>query len=189
MGSEAKVCYPRAAAIAVAKELCAALAPACERLCVAGSLRRMKQQVGDVEIVYIPRFEKRMWDFFEERPVSLAEETLDRLLRGGVLSYRENRIGGTAWGAKNKLAIHNASGIPVDFFRTTDHAWWNYVVCRTGSRHNNERIATAARLIGWQWNPYDSGFTRLSDGSRHAVFSEQDVFAFVGLPYLEPWQR
>jgi DNA polymerase/3'-5' exonuclease PolX len=184
-----KTRYPRAAAIAVARELCASMAPACARLCVAGSLRRMKPDVGDVEIVFLPRYEKRKWDLFAERDVSLAEEAIDELLRGGVLIPRENRIGGHAWGGKNKLAVHVESGLPVDLFGTVEPSWWNTVVCRTGAKEMNVRIAAAARSMGWQWNPYDSGFTRLADGARHAVASERDVFEFAGLPFLEPWER
>ena len=60
-----KTRFPRAAAIAVARELCEALKPHCERLIVAGSLRRMKQQVGDVEIVYIPKIRKYQIDLLK----------------------------------------------------------------------------------------------------------------------------
>jgi hypothetical protein len=49
----------------------------------------------------------------------------------------------------------------------------------------------AAQAKGWKWNPYGSGFSRAVGLGRevHQVTREQDVFAFVGLPYLEPWQR
>jgi len=55
----AKVKYPRMAALSVAKELCDLLKPVTQRLIVAGSLRRRKEQVGDVEIVFIPKWEHR----------------------------------------------------------------------------------------------------------------------------------
>ncbi len=50
----AKTKYPRADAIAVARELCAVLKPVAARIIVAGSLRRQRPMVGDVEILYIP---------------------------------------------------------------------------------------------------------------------------------------
>lgn len=80
--------WPRGMALAVARELCERMAPACERLVVAGSLRRKAQRVGD-----------------------------------------------------NK------------------------------------------------WNPYGAGFTAIPDGAIVPMESEAAVFAFVGLPYREPWQR
>lgn len=51
----------------------------------------------------------------------------------------------TTWGDKNKLAIHIPSGIHVDFFATTERAWHNYLVCRTGGAENNIAISTAAQ--------------------------------------------
>jgi hypothetical protein len=50
--------YPAALALEVARELCAALKPHCEKLIVAGSLRRRKKDVGDLEILFLPKFEK-----------------------------------------------------------------------------------------------------------------------------------
>lgn len=48
--------FAHALALAVAHELQAAMEAACDRIIIAGSLRRRKVQVSDVEIVYIARF-------------------------------------------------------------------------------------------------------------------------------------
>ena len=66
-----KVTFPRAVAIQVARELCEALKPHCERLIVAGSLRRGKQEVGDVEILYIPKRGLGKDGELFEKPVNL----------------------------------------------------------------------------------------------------------------------
>ena len=42
------------------------------------------------------------------------------------------------------IGLLGASGIPVDFFATTEEAWFNYLVCRTGPAELNTRIASAA---------------------------------------------
>lgn len=184
--------WPRAQALDVARELCAALKPVCERLIVAGSLRRMKEDVGDVEILFVPRFEQRMVDMFESGQFNLAEEVIQRLLDGGVLAKRPSATGGFAWGEKNKLALHRG-GMPVDLFTATTGNWWNYLVCRTGPADSNTRIAMAAQAKGWKWNPYGVGFSRggalAGDHETHVVTSEEDVFTFVGLPFLEPKDR
>ena len=180
--------WPRADALAVAREICARLSPHCERLVVAGSLRRKKQDVGDVEILYISRLEERQADLLTTEMVSLADEEIARMLADGTLSKRPSRTGGTAWGSKNKLALHR-SGLPVDLFRTAAESWWNYLVCRTGPADSNTRIATEAQRRGYQWNPYSSGFTRLADGTTFPMQSEEAVFAFVGLPYCAPEGR
>ncbi len=188
-----KTRFPRAAALTVAKELCDALKPVTTRLIVAGSLRRRKAEVGDVEILFVPVVAQYKTGLFSEdtKSVSLVDECLAGMLKAGVLAKRPNRTGGFAWGEKNKLALHVASGIPVDLFAATDENWFNYIVCRTGPGESNIRIAAAAQKIGWQWNPYGAGFSRPNGLGREErrVTSEREVFEFVGLPYLEPWER
>lgn len=186
--STTKVKWPRAAALEVARELCTRLKPFCEKLIVAGSLRRRKQEVGDVEILYISRTEARPVDMFTIGTVNLADEEIERMLEDGMLTKRASKIGGTAWGEKNKLALHR-SGMPVDLFRTVPDAWFNYLVCRTGPADSNTRIATEAKRLGYRWNPYGAGFTHLTDGTVTPMHSEAAVFEFVGLPHAEPWER
>jgi len=183
-----KVRYPRAAALEVARELCDRLQPFCGKLVVAGSLRRRKATVGDVEICYVSRMEERPLDMFSSAAVSLADEEISKMLADGTLTKRPSKIGGTAWGDKNKLALHR-SGMPVDLFRTSTASWWNYLVCRTGPADSNTRIATEAQRRGYRWNPYGPGYTCLTSGDSNTMDSEEAVFAFVGLPYLEPWER
>jgi len=183
-----KVKYPRAAALAVAKELCDALKMHTERLIVAGSLRRRKLEVGDVEILYIPQFRTVKDGLFDTKQIDLANHELENLIACSVIRARKNINGSTMWGAKNKLAVHVASGIPVDFFAATAENWFNYLVCRTGGAENNMAIASAAQAKGWKWNPYGPGFTR-NDGCTEVATSEPDVFRMTGLPYQEPWER
>lgn len=145
----------------------------------------MRPEVGDVEILYIPRMEERQADLLATEMVSLADEEIAAMRKDGTLTKRHSR---TAWGALNKLALHR-SGIPVDLFRTHERAWWNYLVCRTGPAESNTRIAMAAQRKGFRWHPENVGFTRLSDSSTLVVQSEEHVFAFVNLPYLAPQDR
>jgi DNA polymerase/3'-5' exonuclease PolX len=180
--------FPRAAAIEVARELCQVLRPVTERLIVAGSLRRRRAEVGDVEILFIPITGSEPDGFFDTRVVNLADRQLDQLLAGGRLEPRLSKLGSRTWGQENKLAVHKASGIPVDLFTTNALSWYNYLVCRTGSAENNVRIAAAAKAKGWQWHPYGSGFTDELKQAR-VVQSEREVFEYAGLPYLEPWER
>ena len=187
--------YPRAEAVAVAKAICDALKPLCERLIVAGSLRRRRAEVGDVEILYVPKMrtvEVPSADLFSPPTTGLVDEVdaqLDWFLENGVIRQRLNANGSATWGGKNKLAVHVVSGIPVDFFATTEGIWFNYLVCRTGGQETNVRIASAAKAKGWRWNPYEAGFSHLGSGEHFDVKSERDVFEFVGLPYQEPWER
>lgn len=171
--------WPWLQAMEVAQELWVDLWHFADQVEIAGSLRRLKEEVGDIEIIYIPKLKNRQM-------ASVTDEWIAELLVNGVLKKRPNKRGHFTWGQKNKLALHH-SGIPVDLFAATETNWWNYLVCRTGPAESNMRIASAAIRKGWKWNPYGAGFTR--DGVEYVVKSERDVFDFVELPYLEPWDR
>jgi DNA polymerase/3'-5' exonuclease PolX len=166
------------------------LRPACSRVQIAGSLRRHKPDVGDVEILYIPTMdiEPDPEDLFANRTVSLADGRIEGLIRAGVLEKRKNVNGSEIFGEKNKLMRHIGTGIPVDLFAATEENWFNYLVCRTGPLESNIRICEAAQSKGWKWNPYGVGFSN-TDGETRRMESEVAVFAFVGLPYHEPAGR
>jgi len=189
MTAAARIRYPRAEAVAAAREIVDALDPHCPRLVVAGSLRRRKKTVGDIEIIYISREEDRpsKVDLFSNELVPVVDDEIAAMQNAGILDRRLNSKGTETYGKKNKLMRHVASGIPVDLFSATEDNWWNYLVCRTGGAQNNIQIAQAAKALGWKWNPYGPGFTRRYE--ERQMHSEQDVYAFVGLPYLQPWQR
>jgi DNA polymerase/3'-5' exonuclease PolX len=183
--------FSRDEALAVVRELLPALTAASERIVVAGSLRRGKAEVGDVEFVYISRMENRPvpGTLFDRRDYDLVTVAIEEMERAGVLGRRVNTKGSVMFGDKNKLMVHRASGMPVDFFRTTAECWWNYLVCRTGSAETNQRIAKAAHVMERSWNPYGPGFTDLQTGKVLAAGSEEEVFALCGLDYLEPSHR
>jgi len=191
----AKPRWPYDVALAIADELLKTLEPACERIVIAGSLRRRKPDVGDIELLYVPAVETQRDpnDMFASREINLADEVIRYLEAVGDLERRKNVKGSEVFGPKNKLLRHRRSGINVDLFAATQENWFNYLVCRTGPAESNLQIAMRARERGWKWNPYGVGFSRggpLSGGADvHAVHSEREVFEFVGLPYAEPWER
>jgi DNA polymerase/3'-5' exonuclease PolX len=192
MSLEPKRRWPRATGLEVAEQVLALLAPACERIAVAGSLRRGKPDVGDVEVIYIPRVVR--WpdpaDMFAEMEVNLAEMLIVDGLGIGFLMKRLNAEGREAWGPKNKLARHVQTGMPVDLFAATEANWFNYLVCRKGPAESNGAIASEAQRRGWKWNPYGSGFSRGGhddiEFEERSMDSEAAVFRFVGLA-APPW--
>ncbi len=201
--------FPAAEAKAVVRELLPHLEPACAKdgegkawLRVAGSLRRRKADVGDIEFVYSPAFGPVKDGLFVKEG-NLIDAALEGLVVSRVIEPRHTLKGGVTWGPQNKLAVHCATGIPIDFFSIQVPRFWNYLVCRTGSKETNIRISEAAQERGLAWAPYHGGFTvedlekaraatgrdDLSTGGLILAKSEADVFAIAGLPWLEPWER
>lgn len=182
--------WPRAAAIVVAREICILLKPVTERLVVAGSLRRGKDEVGDVEILFVPKVERVQNGLFAEdvEKMDAADDCINRLVENGRIEKRPSVLGSSTWGTKNKLAIHRASGIPVDFFATTEENWWVSLVIRTGSKEMNLALTTGAQKLGRTLNAYGCGVTE-SDGTVIPATSEQHVFELCGVPYRDPHKR
>ena len=161
----------------IAENLKSLLAPVCEKIEVAGSIRRQKTEVGDIELLCIPRY---------VAAVDQLDREIGALMIQGILGHRRTRRGTRIYGPKNKLLIH-INGIGVDIFSTDEQCWPVALVVRTGGKETNKRIATAALRKGWRFHAYGSGFST-PDGEI-VCRSEREVFEAVGLPYLEVWER
>ena len=164
---------------AIAEELKELLAPACEQIEIAGSIRRRKPDVGDIELLTIPKY---------TTGVNQLDREIGTLMMLGILGFRLNKRGSRVYGPKNKLLTHLPSGIGVDIFSTDNECWPVALVVRTGGKSTNKEIASRAIERGMRFHAYGRGFTRVDD-SELICRSEQDVFKAVGLRYLEPWER
>jgi len=187
--------YPLQDAVPIAEKFIERLLPHCVHICIAGSIRRRKPFVKDIEILLVSQTVSvtDAGDFFGHSIKRLAADlALEKLLEIGVIVKRPNVDGHLCWGQENKLATHVKSGMPVDFFFTTPEKWFNALVVRTGPTKSNKAIAEAAMKMGWNWHAYGDGFTR-NEGEhpidRHRVTSEMDCFHFVNLPHLAPEKR
>ena len=180
--------WPRAEVLAVAEELQALFAPACERIAIVGSVRRGLDFCSDVELLFVSRLSERPDGLFDSRIVNVAAEVCDKLLADGVLAKRPNKNGHFAWGEANKLSVHVASGIPVDLFSCPPQNYWVSLVIRTGSKETNLRLTNGAIERGGRLNAYGSGVS-WKDGTHTEAKSEQGVFALCGIKYLEPCDR
>lgn len=184
-----KTKWPKDKAMIVASELLYLLQPFCERIVIAGSLRRGKALVGDIEFLFIPKYEEQPDGLFDKIKVDLAAEAIQDLLRRDVLAMRPNVNGGFSWGRENKLAFHRPSGIPVDLFSTTSEKWFVALVIRTGSKETNLRLTTGANYLNRTLNAYGVGVTDRKTGEIIPATSERHVFELAGVPYIEPHER
>jgi DNA polymerase/3'-5' exonuclease PolX len=176
--SKVPIAYTAAQAVAV--ELCERLRPACERLQIAGSLRRQAATVGDLEIVCIPRLAWEL-DLFGEpsgRPVDLVDVALREL--GGVRTKDGPRF--------KQFAFR---GLPVDLFLVKPETWGVQLALRTGSADFSHWLVTACRQGGARPDTLliREGRVWRPDGGMLETPEERDVFAALGLAWLEPQAR
>src|SRR5688572_21978985 len=108
-----------------ADELVQGLEPLCAAICVAGSLRRGKQEIGDVEIVAMPTNIPAFWAVVNDW-VNKGRAT--KALYG--TSYR--------WGEKYRGIEYE--GIRFEFFLADQNNWGYQLALRTGPADANEFV-------------------------------------------------
>ncbi len=152
-------------ASAIADKYVAILAPYCERIAIAGSIRRRKAQVNDIEIVCIPR-QKDMYEF-----------------AGIVRSWK--KVKGEPSGRYTQRIL--PEGISLDLFMAAADNWGLIVAIRTGSA-NFSRLVLAR---GWVKRGYHSegGILHAQDGAPRYIREERDLFDLIGIPFIDPSAR
>jgi len=147
---------------AIASEVIGRLAPFCDRIEVAGSIRRRKPFPADIDIVLIP---SDLWNLTAE---------IKRL--------------GPAIMSGDKLKQVDYHGVQLDLYFATSKTWATLLLIRTGSKENNIRLATLAKKRGWHLAANGDGLFD-EEGRRVAGDSEESIYEALRLPWQEPWQR
>lgn len=184
---------PLAEAHVLADELVALLSPYCERLEVVGSIRRQRPTIGDVELLAVPiaQVGLDLFGFQATPPVYMLDEACQGMVHDdGVLGHRLDKNGRPAFGARYKRLSYKEVGL--DLFSVLSPAQWGVLsVIRTGSADFSQRLVTPLEKGGWM--PRNllcrDGALWTTDGHKLVTPSEQDVFAFLGRPYVAPELR
>lgn len=162
----------------IAEKIKAVLESSCRRIVIGGSIRRQKPEVGDIELLVIPKYVDG---------ADMLDAKIQTMIYYDMLGYRLNKLGSKVYGPKNKLLVHIPSGIGVDVFSTDERCWPVALVVRTGGKVTNQRIATAALRKGYRFHAYGLGFS--TPRGEIICRSEREVFEAVNLPFKEPWER
>lgn len=174
-----------AEAAMVASALVEHLRPACARIEIAGSIRRRKPEVSDIEIVCIPRLvDGPSVDLFAPPPkVSALDAMLADLERSGRLVQHPTA---RADGARYKKRWATKAGIQMDLFIVLPPAEWGPLFAiRTGPADFSTRAVMALRERGLRC---EDG--RILRGNEVVPCpEEEDFFRLAGLPLLPPWDR
>jgi len=171
----------------VAREVIGALWPACERVEVAGSVRRRKLAPKDIEIVFIPKMVERPTDMFNTTHEPATDLVVDRLVEQKVLAWDEDVKRN---GPRYKRLIHVAEKVVVELFAAQADNWGLILALRTGPGDFNKMIVSHP----WQGGamPMDmmmqDGYL-WRRGEKLASRSEEKFFEQMGLPYWSPEAR
>src|SRR5262245_24912676 len=151
-------------AIPIAKQLCAQLESVAERVAYAGSLRRMKEIVHDVDILAVSTNIEQTMKAFLGLP--FIEEVLAQ--------------GGT------KASVRVQDDLQVDLRVVEPKSWGAALHYFTGSKAHNIRMRERAIKLGFKLNEY--GLFD-SDDKYIAGADEEGIFHALGLPYIPPVLR
>ena len=189
--SETATRLPLADAQDLADALYGRLWDASARLEIAGSIRRKKETVGDIEFCAIPLMAAQ-FDLFGEpsgTPRNLLEERVNALLDNGTLRPRPTPSGQLRLGPKYKALRYQ--GVGVDVFITDVDCWGLIYTIRTGPAGWSKRLVTPCRQGGMLPDYMRVKDGRIWDGHGEALATpeEADVFAVIGQEWIEPEQR
>ncbi len=163
-----KIKYPYAEAYKIALQVVEQLKPFCSRIEIAGSIRRKKVEVGDIEIVAIPL--PYSTGIFESGIATIVNKW--KKVKGELPCKYTQRI--------------LPSGIKLDLFFAEEANWGLVFALRTGSADYSHKVLAN----GWvrQGFKSDCGYL-FRDGERYEVREEKDLFKLIGVPFVEPEYR
>ncbi|NOZ68373.1 MAG: DNA polymerase/3'-5' exonuclease PolX [Deferribacteres bacterium] len=156
--------FPLGRVLPVAEEIMSELrkrSPVRE-LVAAGSLRRWKDTIKDIDILSTSRDPEKVMDVFVHLP--LAREVL---MKGPT-----------------KSSIVTGEGIQVDLRVVSEDSFGSALAYFTGSRAHNIRIRELAVKKGLKINEY--GIFDVRTGKKLGGRRESDVFKILGLPFIPP---
>jgi hypothetical protein len=136
----------------LAEALVELLRPACQRIEIAGSVRRGKPTPNDIEIVAVPRWRgqvKLMWGV--EPTENMLNLRCLELLATRQLEKRSDNQGRYCWGTGVKRAVffRGKDYAPVDLFQVIEPVQWGVIYAiRTGPGDFNHRMVTSRKFGG-----------------------------------------
>jgi DNA polymerase (family 10) len=139
--------------------------PGVQRADHAGSLRRMAETIGDVDLLVASETSGPIMDAFT------THEDVDQILARG----------------DTKSSVVTRSGLQVDLRVIRKEAWGAAMIYFTGSKPHNVRIREMAVRKGLKLNEY--GLFEVETDALIAAETETEVYERLGLPYIEPTLR
>lgn len=127
----------------------------CIRMAIAGSIRRQRPMVHDIDIVVIPKDQKVL----------------------------EEKLRGLGWaGNGTKMMLFEYLCMPVEIYVAEESNFYALLQMRTGSAEFNKSLAIRAKKL---WKMYRAGFGIYNEsGEREDDGTERGIFEALALPFI-----
>jgi len=144
----------------IAKNFLSEIKEFCERIEIAGSIRRKTPEVNDIDIVLIPR---------------QREHLIQRIRKISRVEVQGKKLMRTEY-----------SNIQIDIYFATEATWGILLLVRTGSKEHNIKLCQYAINKGMKLSS-EKGL--MKDGKVIASKTEEEIFQALGMDYVEPEDR
>ena len=134
-----------------------------DRVSVAGSTRRMKETIGDVDILAIARDKSK----------------------GAEVLVESDRVSGTVVRGESKITVNLKIGITCDLRLIEEGSFGAALQYFTGSKEHNIHLRNIAIASSMKLNEYGL----FSGEKRIAGRTEAEIYAGLGMEYIEPELR
>ncbi len=138
--------------------------PEVKKICPAGSIRRMKETVGDIDILVISSKPGKIMDFFIQMP--------------GIVKVWAKGM--------TKSSVHFKQGFDADLRIVKKQNFGAALQYFTGSKDHNIALRKIAKKKGLKLNEYG---VYNKKGKQIAGKNEKEVYNSINLPYIEPELR
>jgi len=166
-GKVGKFLLPTAEAVAEEIRSMLATMPEIQNIQVAGSLRRKKEMIGDIDIVISTLSPEEVGKSFLKLP--RVKEVLAK--------------------GPTKISVLLDIGIQADLRMVEPNSLYSALVYFTGSKEHNTKLRSIALKHGYRLNEY--GIYENKEKNAHVIFpdSEEELYEHFGMPYIIPELR
>ncbi len=159
----------------IAERIRDTLAPYCDQIAIAGSIRRARPECNDIDIVLLPK--PGQDSAIRARAKSRA---LSTIINGPHQMIVRLQTG-------LQLDLYFTHPQMTDLFTTTPPNWGSVLLCRTGSKEHNIWLAIVSKNLGLHWDP-PRGIIP-AGGQIVAGATEEDIYHYLGLSWIPPVRR
>jgi len=151
----------------LAQEILSVLAalPGVEKTAVAGSLRRRRETIGDIDLLVAAKEPEQIMDTFVNLP----------------------QVESVSGHGSTKSSVILLNGMQVDLRVLPPERWGTLLSYFTGSKNHNVRLRELALKQGFSLNEH--AFTPEDGGPEILCDTEEAVYETLGLPYILPTMR
>lgn len=186
----------------IATRLLGSLAGACDRIEIAGSIRRHRADVKDIELVAIPKWHDQphvgvqigLEAVLPTQRVNILAVAIQAYVDAGALQVIKPSVPGIEPGELRQDARYlrlyiPSRGLKVDLFMCDVDTWGCTFLYRTGAADFSKAMLARWKQVSGGGQSRDSRLYRPGALSAESTPEETDVFAACQVAFLQPHER